>query len=239
MTFDADNKARLAFGLVLLVLAAGGLAWYAIAESAYSTYQIVTRDPVSGLIPDAPVEFHGVEIGRVKKVELTTPDSVRILLAIRDDAPISAATTATITSRGLATRGFTGYVYVSLEDAGTERAPIKPKPGEDYPTLPVAASRTVNLDLAIDQVNRNVQQITEALEATLDPKTIAALKQSADSLQHVSKSLQTQVLPEAQKSLARLDELTTSMAGVAKKIDRDPSVMVRGTGKRPLGPGEK
>ena len=95
----------------------------------------------------------------------------------------------------------------------------------------------VNLDLAIDQVNRNVELLTQQFEAVLDPGTIASIKHSADNLSHVSKALESQVLPQAQKTLTRLDELSTSMSGAAEKVKRDPSVVVRGERRKP-GPGE-
>jgi len=239
MKLDAEAKARVAFALMLLVVAAALVTWYAVASRGYTTYRIDTRDPVSGLIVDAPVEFHGVIVGKVAKIELVGPSSVRILLGIKDTAPVTSATAATITSRGLATHGFTGYVYVSLEDSGTDGHALAPPPDGGPPVIPVTASRSVNLDLAIARVNENVESITRQLETTLDPRTVATLKQSAESLQHVSKALESQVLPGAQKTLTRLDELSTTLTGVATKLNRDPSVALRGTARRPPGPGEE
>ena len=117
-------------------------------------------------------------------------------------------------------------------------SPLVAASAGDYPAIPTAASRSVNLDLAIAQVNENVETLTRQLEATLDPKTVATLKQSAESLQRVSKALETQVLPEAQKTLTKLDDLSTTMTGAAEKLRRDPSVALRGSGKRVPGPGE-
>lgn len=238
MKVDAEAKARIAFALTLFVVVAALVTWYAVASLGYTTYRIETRDPVSGLIVDAPVEFHGVDVGKVAKIELAGPNSVRILLSLKDTAPVTTATVATITSRGLATHGFTGYVYVALEDSGAEgRALAAPSDGGPA-VIPVTASRSVNLDLAIARVNENVETLTRQLETTLDPRTVATLKQSAESLQHVSRALETQVLPEAQKTLTRLDDLSTSLTGVATKLNRDPSVALRGTARRPPGPGE-
>src|SRR5438105_3532965 len=67
------RKARLLFAAVLC---AGGLAaglWYIWSSAQYMTYQIETHDSVSGLIADSPVELHGVEVGKVTKIELTDP----------------------------------------------------------------------------------------------------------------------------------------------------------------------
>jgi phospholipid/cholesterol/gamma-HCH transport system substrate-binding protein len=52
------------------------------------------------------------------------------------------------------------------------------------------------------------------------------------------RSLQTQILPEAQRTLVRLDHLSTSLDETGDRIRRNPSVLLRGTGTAPLGPGE-
>jgi phospholipid/cholesterol/gamma-HCH transport system substrate-binding protein len=273
MKLDVDNKARIAFALVLLLGAAAGTVWYLLSSSRYMTYQIQTHDPVSGLIADAPIEYHGVDVGKVKSVELFDSHSVRILLSIKNGAPVTAATVATITARGLATRGFTGYVYVSLEDAGTDSRSLVARPGERYPTIPTAPSKVVSLDLAISQVNENVQFMTELLQNVLDKKTVASLKESVDSLHQVTKTLadnnarlssliingerashqlqpllesskdtvnalQTQILPQAHKAVTSLENLSTSLSGFATKVDKDPSVILRGVAPPPPGPGE-
>jgi phospholipid/cholesterol/gamma-HCH transport system substrate-binding protein len=314
-----EKRAWLIFAVLLLLGGIVGIGWIAVASSRYGTYQIRTHESVSGLIPDAPVEFHGVEVGRVARVELTDPGSVSILLHIRKDAPVTPATVATITSRGLATKGFTGYVYVALEN-DPPGAQATADAGGGYPQIRTAPSRSVNMDTAISQVNENVQYITTLLQTSLDAKTIASLKQSLESMQKITRTLadnsekmnaiisnaeratgrlepllvsgnetaralQTQLLPQAYKALENLDRLSTSLASdaerassrldplleagnettnalqtqllpqayealvkldrlattlnaAASRVERDPTVLVRGTGKRPPGPGE-
>ena len=296
MKNDNNMKAGLAFVAFLLVSTVAGVVWYFLSLSHYATYQIYTQDPVSGLIADAPVEFHGVEVGKVKSVRLVNSRSVGIVLSIDKTAPVTSASVATITSRGLATRGFTGYVYIALEDVGINSRPLVGRPGEAYPIIPTAPSKVVTLDTTINQVNANFQIVTELLKSILDAKTVASLKQSADSLQQVTKvladntdklnaivanterasrridpllqssdaavralqtqtlpeanlllqssndtvtALQTQILPEAHRALFNLDNLSSSFTDLATRINRDPSIVIRGTAPRPLGPGEE
>ena len=302
MRISIENKARLIFVAIALLGTASAAGWYFVAAARFVTYRLSTQDSVSGLIVDAPVEFHGVEVGRVKRIELTAPRSVSVLLDIERRAPVTAATVATITSRGLAPRGFTGYVYVALEDAGSQAGPLLVAAGEPYPQLRCAPSSSINLDTMISQVNANVEAMTALAQTVLDEKTITSLKQSVDNLQQVTqtlaandkrlativanteqasqrfgpllnsssdtvralqtqvmpeaynalaslnrlsnsssdtvRALQTQVMPEAYDTLANLNRLSTSMNGAAAKIDRDPSVLVRGAAAPPLGPGE-
>ena len=53
----------------------------------------------SGLIVDFPVELHGVEVGKVTRIELADPYTVAILLRITSEAPVSKATVATQSPR--------------------------------------------------------------------------------------------------------------------------------------------
>jgi len=274
MKSGIDTKAKLIFAAFLLVSTIAGAIWYVFSASQYTTYHVNTREPVSGLMADAPVEFHGVEVGKVKSVRLVNPQSVDILLTIDKTAPVTAATVATITSRGLATRGFTGYVFVALENVGANSGQLLPHSGERYPTIPAAPSKFMTLDTAINQVNENFQDVTSLLTSILDKQTVASLKQSAESLEKITqtmaedtrkldaivanterashqfgplmesshetvRALQAQILPESYKVLTELDNLSNSLTAVTDRINRDPSILIRGTAPPPAGPGEK
>jgi phospholipid/cholesterol/gamma-HCH transport system substrate-binding protein len=189
MKIGTNTMARLMFATVLLISTVAGAIWYLHSVSGYATYQIYTEDPVSGLAIDAPVEFHGVDVGKVKAIRLVSPRSVSIVLTIDKDAPVTSASVATITSRGLATRGYTGYVYISLDDIGIVPQPLTTRPGEPYPVIPTAPSKVITLDTSINQVKDNVQVITDLLQSLLDKKSIASLQQSIDSLQQITKVL--------------------------------------------------
>lgn len=273
MKMSVENRARLAFAMVVMLGGVAVLAWYLLTSTRYTTYQILTRDSVSGLIADAPVEFHGVEVGKVRSVELVDPHTVSILLNIAREAPVTTATSATITSRGLATRGFTGYVYISLEDTGAAAQPLASEPGASFPRIATSPSRSVNLDTALSQVNQNVQQLTELMQSLLDKQTITSFKQSVDGLQQVTrmlaennnklraiivnteqashrftpllesssdtvKALQFQLIPEAYRTIDKLEKLSDSLNSTANKINREPSILLRGSAPPPPGPGE-
>jgi phospholipid/cholesterol/gamma-HCH transport system substrate-binding protein len=297
-----NTLARLIFVAVLLIITVAGVIWYSQSANGYATYQIDTHDSVSGLAIDAPIEFHGVEVGKVKTIRLVSPHLVNIVLSIDKTAPVTSASVATITSRGLATRGYTGYVFISLDDVGSDSQPLTTRPGEPYPVLRTAPSKVITLDTSISEVKENVQAITDLLQSLLDKKTILSLQLSVDSLQQITQALagntaklnsivanterashrfeplleatddtvgqfqtkiipelheavsnltplleashdtvsalQMQVLPEARNALIKLDSLTTTLTSVATKINRDPSILIRGTAPPPPGPGE-
>lgn len=244
MSANVEVRAQWLFAGVLLLVAAAAGGWLLFDRVRDATYEIRTHDAVSGLLPGAPVEFHGVEVGKVRAVDLLQPRLVRVLVQVRRDVPVTTATVATITGRGMASRGFTGYVYVSLEDGDGPAQPVVAKaPGSAYALLASAPAQIVSLDTTVSALSRNVQQVTTTLEAALDPRTVVALKQSLSDLERVSHTLaannermerilanaerastrvqplltdseravgtlQSQVLPQAQASLVRLDQLS-------------------------------
>lgn len=189
MRFSAEARARIAFGLLVIVGAAVGFRWYLAGLSRYTTFQVLTHDPVSGLMADAPVEFHGVAVGTVKQVNLVDPQTVLLLLSLRRDAPVTRATVATVTTRGLAARGFMGYAYIALEDVGHDRRPLKPQPGARFPMIAAAPSRSLTMDATVDAARQDVQQLTDLLHSVLDRNTVASLKESLDELQTVMQAL--------------------------------------------------
>ena len=91
MKYDINMKARLTFVAFLLIVIIAGAIWHVFSENHYATYQVYTEDSVSGLIADAPIEFHGVDVGKVKSIKLVNPHLVRILLSIDKTAPITSA----------------------------------------------------------------------------------------------------------------------------------------------------
>jgi ABC-type transporter Mla subunit MlaD len=321
------SRARIAFVLSLVAVATAAAAWYFASGSRFTRYEIRSRDPVSGLIAGAPVEFHGVEVGKVQAVRLLDAHTVSVLLEVRKDAPVTTATVATITGRGLATRGFTGYVYVTLEDRGAGGRPLVRAAGSDAALIASAPAQSVSLDTSINQLNQSVQAVTALLESVLDRDTVASLKRSAASLDQVTRTLaannarietilanaeratvrmqpllqssgemlhtlqrqvlpeaqqalvgledlsvstrrrlgvvldnteraslglapllqsgnetvqalQTQLLPQAQRTLVRMEHLSSTLDDTAVRIRRNPSVLLRGAAPLAAGPGE-
>jgi len=311
-----ENAARLLFiGLVVLGLV-GVVAWVRFDAARYATYRVLTQDPVSGLMPDAPVELHGVDVGRVERVDLVDARTVEIQLRLHKSAPITMGTVATVTSRGLATRGFTGYVYVALEDKGDDTRPLAATAKDSAPSIRAAPSSSVSLDTTINRVREDVQRMSELLRNVLDERTIVSLKQATENMQSVTQtlalnsnrltailanaervsgamdtrtvrslqqsvanlqavtgtlasnndrlatimanaetasgqlspllqsgheavdSLYKELIPEAHTTLAGLQSVANSLNNTVSRINRDPTVLLRGRASPPPGPGE-
>src|SRR5205085_4410628 len=141
MRESAEVRARWLFTGFLVLVALATAGWLALHVVRDNTFEIRTRDAVSGLSPGAPVEYHGVEVGKVRSVDLLQPRLVRVLVQVRREVPVTSATIATITGRGVASRGFTGYVYVSLEKGPAPARHPPPPATTPIRPLPVPPAR--------------------------------------------------------------------------------------------------
>lgn len=224
MQSTIEKRAWWVFAVLLLAASVAALAWYFGLGRGESTYELRTQDPVSGLIEGAPVEFHGVEVGHVRQVRLLDARTVQVLLRLRRDAPVTTSTVATISGRGLATRGFTGYVYVSLEDAAPGGGALVKKPGESYARIPTAPLQSVSLDTSIHELNDGVRSVIALLHDTLDADTVRALKGSVANLEQISGVLASDqaklrtTLANVERASARLMPLLQSGGEAARDL---------------------
>ena len=79
-------------------------------------YMLATTRSVSGLSPQAPIRFRGLEVGRVKSVAFDpkVPGQILVTLNIDPDAPLTTTTYAT-----LGFQGVTGIAFIQLNDDST------------------------------------------------------------------------------------------------------------------------
>lgn len=224
MKMTTERRAAVAFAGVLLLAAAAVAGWFAWSSVRAAHYEIRTADSVSGLIAGAPVEFHGVEVGHVTRVALAGPGAVRIRIEVDRLAPVSTATVATVTGRGLAARGFTGYVYVSLEDRGPGGVPLRAAADGGPPVIAAAPSRLANLDTVVGEMNQAVQSAHALLRETLDPQTVAALQRTVRSVDQLAQTLAANgarldaVIARAEAASRRLPPLVDRSAAVAETL---------------------
>jgi phospholipid/cholesterol/gamma-HCH transport system substrate-binding protein len=223
MATSVQWKARLLFAALLCAGAIAGVGWYLWSSSRYTTYQIVTHEPVHGLIVDSPVELHGVEIGKVTRIQLIDDNTVRIRLSAAEDAPVSKATVATITARGLAARGFAGYVYIALENTGTDSGPLSTAPGQAYPVISSAPSRIDTIDTTAAIAVAQVEQITKLAQSAINETTVTTLKRLTSSLQQITQWLASvldeKTMASLKHTLASLQEITATLAANSKRLD--------------------
>ncbi|MBL0421065.1 MCE family protein [Ramlibacter sp. AW1] len=234
-----ENKAHaLAAGIFVVVAAALLLllaAWLTRDTAQYRTYEISTRESVTGLQEQAPVRLRGVEVGKVEHIgfDPRQPGHVLVRLAVDPRAPVSRETFAT-----LGFQGVTGLAYVQLDDSGQPAPPLAAEDG--VPRIPLRPGLVSRLQDRGEEIMAQFEQLTGRLNQLLSQpnqdRVAAALEgieQAANSVtrfsQQTSRILDAQLGPER----VSIPEAVRNISGAADSL-RQTAVEARNA-LQPLG----
>ncbi len=151
----------------------------------YQTYELVVRGSVEGLTRGSAVQFNGLKVGEVTRLDIDPedPSQVDVLINVDKKTPVKADTRARLEQRG-----FTNVAVVSLV-GGTPGAPeIIKKPGETYPRITAERSEIQNLLENVQRLATKGTDMAEKLEKLLDANS-ASLTASIKNVETFTKAL--------------------------------------------------
>jgi phospholipid/cholesterol/gamma-HCH transport system substrate-binding protein len=178
------------FVLVLTLTLIGGVLWLGSGApgQVYDEYMVYMQESVSGLNRDSAVKYHGVDVGRVRAINLDAEraQEVRLLLEIDRGTPIREDTVAT-----LETQGLTGLGFINLTGGSANSPLLMAGAGETHPVIESRPSTWGRLDRAVEELANNLIGVSKQFQVLL----------SDENQLHLS------------RSLTHLDSLTTALAG--------------------------
>lgn len=218
-----ENKAHaMAAGIFVVALTALLLAlaaWLTRDTGVRDTYEISTRETVSGLQEQAPVRYRGVDVGKVSAIgfDRKTPGNVLIRLQIDRGAPMTRGTFAT-----LAYQGVTGLSFIQLDDDGKQ--PTRLVPDDDNPPrIPLRPGLLAKLEEKGEALIERVDEVALRVNRLLgdeNQKRLSALlantSQAADSVSQLAQRLDATVQKRVDPALA---EATTTLKSVKNSSD--------------------
>lgn len=178
-----------AFVLVLGAVLVAALLWLASGgafQKKYELYAAIMDESVAGLNLNAPVKYNGVDVGKVRQIELdpSNPERVNLLFAIERGTPIKEDTVAV-----LKTQGLTGIAYVELS-GGTDQAPLLlAAEGSEYPVIRTKPSLSARLDNVLTSVLAKLDSTSNNLNAILSVENQAAFKSTLADLASLTHTL--------------------------------------------------
>jgi phospholipid/cholesterol/gamma-HCH transport system substrate-binding protein len=179
-------------GIFVLVLSAGligGVLWFSSGKSylkVYDIYQVYMNESVSGLNLNAPVRYHGVEVGRVQKIALAPRNAEQVLLTlgIEHSTPVKVDTVAV-----LQTQGLTGLAFIDLTGGNRDSPPLKALAGEKYPVIKTGRSLMTRLDSAVTALLTNLNRTSENFNALMDKDNQRMVKNTLTDIETLSRTL--------------------------------------------------
>lgn len=214
-------------GLFVVLLGATATAVFlwlgkGIERTAYERYYAYFRESVSGLNPNAPVKYRGVEVGSVNAIVINPKniEEVRLTLDIARGTPVKTDTVATLRVQGL-----TGLSFVELA-GGSQRAPLlAAEAGEPYPVIKTGPSLLSRIDADVTNLITGVNSFTEDARAVLDKENREKLKRILDDLAKLTHTLakRSELVDQGTVNAARSLE---NIARITEQLDaRTPALL--------------
>lgn len=162
----------LGLGAVLIAgvlwLASGG-AW----QKDYDLFWAIENESVAGLNLNAPVKYNGVDVGKVRRIDLdhANPQRVTLSFAIERGTPIKEDTIAV-----LKTQGLTGITYVELSGGAVTSPPLRAVAPNRYPIIQTRPSLSARLENVLTSVLGKLDSTSNNINAILSEDNQKAFK---------------------------------------------------------------
>ena len=202
-----------AFVLVLGAVLIAGVLWLASGgafQKKYDLYLAIEEESVAGLNLNAPVKYNGVDVGKVRDIQLDpeNPERVRLIFAIERGTPIKVDTVAV-----LKTQGLTGIAYVELGGGARDAAPLRASAPGQYPVIRTKPSLSARLENVLTTVLAKLDSTSSNLNAILSDENRLAFKSALADIAAVSHTL-----------AARKDTLDAGIVSAARTFDNGARV---------------
>ena len=184
-----ENKAHaLAAGLFVLVVTAL-LAllsiWLMRDTTERDLYEMTTAETISGLQPQAAVNFRGVPVGKVEFIGFDSKVKGNVLVRISVDrgAPVTKSVFATVASQGV-----TGLGFIQLDDTGQSAERLVPN-DQDPPRIPIKLGGLDKLLKQSEVIFKQVEQASTQLNKLLSDDNQKAITGAVTQLGGAAKSI--------------------------------------------------
>lgn len=182
------------------------------SDRSWNAYQVVFREPVTGLTEGSSVQYNGIAVGTVDNLMLAPDDPRQVIARLR----LQATTPVKVDTRAkLSITSLTGPPIIQLTGGSPGAAPLLPNGGGEIPVIQTEASALQNI---ADTANR----LVERLDQLLSKENVARITATLDNIQHMTGAIAEQrqdmreILVNARTAS---EQLTVTMAAANRTLD--------------------
>lgn len=180
-----------AVGLFVLLLSAAAIVaiiWLSAGRphEEYLPYEVYIQESVAGLNKGAPVKYRGVDVGRVKSIELDPHnlELVRVLLDIQKGTIIKEDATATMETQGLL-----GIYYINLTGGSAAAPPLTAKAGQDYPVIPNRPSIFGRVEDVVSKLSTSIEGTMASINRLLSDDNVRSLSSTLGDVSSLTREV--------------------------------------------------
>ncbi|MDP1698256.1 MAG: MlaD family protein [Xanthomonadaceae bacterium] len=218
-----------AFTLLVSVLMVLFALWAAkfTSDAAWREYDVIFKEPVSGLSTGSPVQYNGIGIGTVRDLSLA-PDDPRQVIArvrLRSSAPVLEDTEAS-----LAFIGLTGVAFIQLS-GGSPGSPALLGTENQVPSIVAQSSAFQKLLSSSEDIATAATQVLLRLSAILSEENAERVAGALDAINALAKTLAGEreqiraTLRSARLASEHLEGIMGSAERVMERLDHGSEVM--------------
>ncbi|HRN62403.1 MAG TPA: MlaD family protein [Luteimonas sp.] len=166
---------------LFLLLFALWAAKYA-SDRSWAEYQVVFREPVTGLTEGSSVQYNGISVGTVDNLMLAPDDPRQVIARLK----LLATTPVKVDTRAkLSITSVTGPPIIQLTGGSPGAPALQPRGDGDIPVIQTEASAMQNL---ADIANR----LVERLDKVLSEENVQRISATLDNIQNMTGAIAEQ-----------------------------------------------
>ncbi len=218
-----ENKAHALvagiFVLVVSVLLVVLAAWLTRDTGQRDTYEISTRESITGLQSQAAVRYRGVDVGKVSAISFDpkAQGNVLVRLEVDHEAPVTTDTFATLSYQGV-----TGLAFIQLDDSG-QPAKRLVSDGSQPPRIPLRpgllAKLTAKGEAILDKVDQVAGRLNDLLGDANQKRVSTALDNLGNAAADASRLTQRLDTTMEKRLDPALTDAAVAMRSVKKTAD--------------------
>jgi phospholipid/cholesterol/gamma-HCH transport system substrate-binding protein len=223
MEREANYSAVGAFVILIVAMAGLFVYWYSEGRDQhhYKPHEIYFVGSVTGLSIGGSVRYMGVEVGKVRRIQLDrrSAERVQVIADIDEAAPISDKTTAELSLLGI-----TGLLYIDLRQNTKGKEVLPPVPSERYPVINTMRSTFDTFLDSLPEIAASAAELTERAQLIFSTENTAALADMVKNLHETSRTLPAtmqrieSLLGDLQSTSREARKLAVNLQGTAQDL---------------------
>jgi len=173
---------------IFVLLFGAAMVWFAFwlakygLQEEFDTYRLEMKDSVSGLSIDSNVKLHGVNIGKVSKIQINPQniETVEVLVKIKHGIPIKEDMIATTEMFGV-----TGLLSIAIE-GGTNGAKTLVPTKKYIPLIKTKPSLLSKLTYNLGGVTEKIEDLLIQSQKLLSDRNIETMGNILDNMEKVT-----------------------------------------------------
>ena len=190
---------------------------FGLQDIKYNTYIAKFKESVGGLNVNAPINYNGVNIGKVAGINIDrkNPSIVIVTMQIEEKVPIFSNTYAALVPQGI-----TGQVFISLSIKHQKPAKlIAPRTEPPFPIVQTKASFLTNIVNQMSVVADQVTRISQRVEQIVSDDNVKKVNQILDSLNVILKNT-AKSSQKFDQTLNQINQAMQSLSTTSAKVGK-------------------